>query len=321
MKTFRNLLLLLISQIIGQNQMHAQEVSVKATIDSANITIGDVIHLTLSATYNPQKYQLQFPTIQDTFNHFEVLEKMKVDTNQGRDLNTYTQQIQISNYDSGSWLIPKFNFNVTPLQGGTAYSIPTDSFIVNVNTIPVDTSKPFRPIFGIRSAAMPLQQIILYVAGAIILLALIVFLIYYFIKKQKEKNKNKPKEPEIILQPHEKALRALDALEQKNLWQQGQEKIYHTELTDLIRSYLEEQFTIDCFEKTSSEIISQIKRIKALSTSRQQLRLLFETADMVKFAKSKPTPEQHTECAEIARYVILESYKKIKPIDPILPKN
>lgn len=302
------------------NQCYAQGVRVKAIVDTSKIIIGDAMQLTVSAEYDPTKFQVQLPSIPDTFNHFEIIEKAKIDTSEGRDLRVLSKKIMVSNYDSGIWIIPKFSFEVKPLQGATPFTLFSDSMSIYVNTVAVDTAKPFKPIFGIREAKMPLQQIIMYIVGGIALVAIVLFLLYYIIKKNREKNKQKPVEPEVILLPHEKALRAFDALELKKLWQQGQEKEYHTELTDIIRLYLEEQFSMDCFEKTSSEIISQVKRIKALSTSRQQLRQLFETADMVKFAKSKPTAEQHIDSAELARFVILESYKKIKPIEERLPK-
>jgi Tfp pilus assembly protein PilN len=311
---------LLLIAFATSKQSHAQGVRVKASVDTSKIVIGDAIQLTLNAEYDPTKFQVQLPSIPDTFNHFETIEKARIDTSEGRELRTISKKMFVSNYDSGVWMIPKFGFEVKPLQGSSPFTLFSDSISIYVNTVAVDTAKPFKPIFGIRDAKMPLQQIIMYVVGGIVLLSVLIFLIYYLIKKAKEKNKQKPKEPEVILLPHEKALRAFDALELKKLWQQGQEKEYHTELTDIIRLYLEEQFGMDCFEKTSSEIISQVKRIKALSTSRQQLRQLFETADMVKFAKSKPTAEQHNQSAEMARFVILESYKKVKPIEERLPK-
>jgi hypothetical protein len=83
----------------------------------------------------------------------------------------------------------------------------------------------------------------------------------------------------------------------------------------VVRNYLEEQFGLDCLDKTSSEIIQQVKRIKALATSRQPLRTIFEVADMVKFAKSKPTLDEHEQSLVLAEEFILESYKRIKPIE------
>jgi len=289
----------------------AQDVNVKASINKNQIEIGDAVELKLSATFNPTQTKVQFPIINDTFNHFEVIEKAKSDTVINREKSTITQTIIISNYDSGQWKIPSFTFGILPLQDSVPYILNSDSLLVNVNTIAVDTSKPFMPIMAIREAKMPMKTIVMYVAGIIIIVAILRFLVWYFIKKYREKN-NKPKEKiiEIKLLPHEKAMQNLAQLESQNLWQNGQEKIYHTLLTDTIRTYLEEQFNMDVFEKTSSELMQQIKKQKALSNSRQAVRSIFETADLVKFAKNKPSEEEHLQSMELAREIILESYKK-----------
>jgi hypothetical protein len=292
----------------------AQDVKVKASVDTARILIGDAIKLTLSAEYDPSKFKVQFPLPNDTFNHFELVEKGKPDTIAGRENSVITQQLTITHFDSGQWYIPAFGFIISPLQGQTPYSLLTDSIPVMVNTIAVDTSKPFKPIYEIREARMPLIQKMKYIAAALLAAALAGLLIFYLIKKYRNKNKQTvAAENEIKLPPHEKALQAFESLEAAQWWLEGREKDYHTALTDIMRTYLEEQFSLDCFEKTSSEIISQVKKTRALSNCRKELRHIFETADMVKFAKSTPSADQHAECLQLAKEVIVESYKKIKP--------
>lgn len=322
MKTALKILITCLVFLPGILPAQAQNVQVKATIDTARILIGDAIKLTLSADYDPTKVNVQFPILNDTFNRFEVVEKNKPDTGTGRANNQITQQIIITHFDSGRWYIPAFAFTVSPLQGQNPYTLLTDSLPVMVNTLSVDTAKPFKPIYDIREASMPLQQILKYVALAVLALVLCGLLIFYLIKKYRNKNKGTATAETVIkLPPHEKALQSYSELQSKQLWQQGFEKDYHTALTDIMRSYLEEQFSLDCFEKTSSEIISQVKKTRALSNCRKQLRHIFETADMVKFAKSTPTPEQHDECLQLAKEVIIESYKKIKPLEEPLADN
>jgi hypothetical protein len=289
----------------------AQDIQVKASINKNQIEIGDAVKLNLSATFNPTQAKVQFPYVSDTFNHFEVIEKAKLDTVNTKEKNTITQTIIISNYDSGLWKIPSYSFQILPLQGGVPYTMSSDSLFVKVNTIVVDTSKPFMPIMAIREAKMPTKIIVMYVIAVIFGLAILGLLIWYGVKKFREKNnKDKVKIQEIKLLPHDKAMQNLVQLEAQNLWQAGQEKIYHTLLTDTIRTYLEEQFNMDVFEKTSSELMQQIKKQKALSNSRQALRTIFETADLVKFAKNKPTEEEHLKSMELAKEMVLESYKK-----------
>ncbi|MBK7764522.1 MAG: hypothetical protein IPI46_14475 [Bacteroidetes bacterium] len=289
----------------------AQNVKVKSRIDSTSILIGNQFQFTLSSTYNPQQVKVLFPTIPDSFNHFEVVQRSKIDTSFGRDENTYTQNFTLTNFDSGAWQIPSFHFDIQSLQGDTIAPQFSDSFLVQVNTIAVDTSQPFKPIFGIRSAKMPVQQMILYVLGIALLLVVLGVLIWYIRKRMKANKKSEVIVPEKIILPHEKALQTLSQIEKEALWQHQQEKIYHTQLTDAMRTYLEEQFNIDCFEKTTTEIIYQVKRNKAFNNSRQALRSIFETADMVKFAKSKPSDDEHVKSLELAVEVVKETYKKV----------
>lgn len=298
-----------------------QEVKIKAQLDSANVLIGDQIHLQLSAKYNPQNYRVQFPNLPDTFQHFEVIERSKMDTVIEREQSTFKQTITLTSFDSGQWKIPPQNFAIQSLKGDAPVFQQSDSFIVSVNTVAVDTAQPFKPIFGIKGATMPLSQILLYIALGILIAVLLGLLIWYLIRRAKNKPQKDNLPPLVILPPHEKAMQDLKNLEEQKLWQNQQEKAYHTQLTDIVRNYLEAQFEMDCFDKTSNEIMQQVKKLKALATSRQALRTIFETADMVKFAKSKPSAEEHEQSLELAKDMISESYKKFQSQQPSNPAS
>ncbi len=306
--------LLLSIFLVMTKMLFSQNVNIKTSIDTAQIIIGDPIQLTLKATFDPQNFIIHLPHIDDTFNHFEVVEIQKPDTTQAEKLSTITQKIIITNFDSGAWYLPVLEYKISPLNGTNPYTMFSDSIRVQVQTIATDTSKPFKPIFGIREVNRPIQQIIQYVLIGLIALAAILFLIYYLRKKAKQKQ-SKPKPIEPTLLPHEKALKQINHLKAENAWQNQNQKQYFTELTDVVRTYLEEQFQIDSFEKTSAEIISQVKKIKALSTSRQALRNLLDLADVVKFAKGKPTEDECLQTLEQSKQIIIESYKKVKPIE------
>lgn len=71
-------------------------------------------------------------------------------------------------------------------------------------------------------------------------------------------------------------------------------KAYYTELTDIVRIYLENEFEVDAMEMTSDEIKNAIKNITVIHVSDQ--KKLVETmnaADLVKFAKSKPLQHEN----------------------------
>jgi hypothetical protein len=129
------------------------------------------------------------------------------------------------------------------------------------------------------------------------LIAGIAALIYWYIKKRQQ---NKIEE-EIYKTPIEKATSLLDTLEKKELWQQGEIKAYYSELTDIVRNYIEEAIEIPAMESTTSELIeglqmaSKKKRMKLSKETFDNLLTVLKQADLVKFAKSKPMDFEITE--------------------------
>lgn len=95
--------------------------------------------------------------------------------------------------------------------------------------------------------------------------------------------------PQVTLvPPYDEAMARLDELKNRQLWQSGQEKTYYTELTDILRNYIDRRFGINAMEMTSSQIISTLRRNKETKAVNEQLGQILEIADFVKFAKVKP---------------------------------
>jgi large-conductance mechanosensitive channel len=290
--------------LLFANNLVAQDVQVDTKVNVNSILIGDQINLELSTTCNPLTHKVIFPEIPDTFNHFEVVSK-SLDTSSTRETSTLRERLIITSFDSGKWEIPALQYDIQPLDGSEPFTKVTPAILIQVNTVQVDTSKPFMPIYEIRSAKMPTSVLIMYIVGAIIIALIIGFLIWFLIKTLRDKNaKPNSKIPEIILTPYERARLSLTEIESQKLWQHGEEKRYHTDLSDTIRTYLENQFNIDCFEKTSSEIIKSIRKIKALKDCIPMIKEVFELSDMVKFAKSHPTSEEHELSLEKTKSII-----------------
>ena len=89
------------------------------------------------------------------------------------------------------------------------------------------------------------------------------------------------------LPPHQQAMNEIERIKSEKIWQKGQPKDYYTELTDTLRQYIKDRFGFNAMEMTSTEIIDKLLETndkEALS----DLRVLFQTADLVKFAKHNP---------------------------------
>ncbi len=113
--------------------------------------------------------------------------------------------------------------------------------------------------------------------------------------------------------PYEVASAALRELKSKKLWEQGMEKEYFTELTDIIRVYLYGRFGINAMEMTSRQILGSLKNNKETKDKREYIRQIVNMADFVKFAKVRPLPEDNIASYDNAVKFVEET----KPLPPV----
>ncbi len=104
---------------------------------------------------------------------------------------------------------------------------------------------------------------------------------------------------------HEVALQRLAQLEAKELWQKGEIKAYQSELTYVLRAYLEDRFSLQALEATTAEICQDFKKHGLDEDGR--MRTVMETADMVKFAKAMPPQNVHAEALDAVRHFVEET--------------
>jgi cytochrome c-type biogenesis protein CcmH/NrfG len=86
------------------------------------------------------------------------------------------------------------------------------------------------------------------------------------------------------LLPHQKALQQIEQIKADKMVASENSKEYYTKLTDTIRKYIEERYGFNAMEMTSSEIIDHLMATQD-ENALSELRHLFLTADLVKFAK------------------------------------
>ncbi len=245
------------------------------------------------------RQRLQWAVIPDTFNHLEVVERGRIDTIKQGNLTTYRQRLLITGFDSGVYKIPAFVFPVIP-NSGAAYTMQSDSFDLVVQTVPVDTTKAFKPIKGVMYVKSNWLDYLWYIIGALIFLGLFAFVIIYFARKKK--SKPAPKAPEESLQDY--TLRMLRRVEAQQLWQKKQVKQYYVELTDIVRNYIELRFKTQVLELTTDELLNKVEMSPELYPHYYTLSTILHTADLAKFAKAEPLPQEHMEAMEKAKQFV-----------------
>jgi hypothetical protein len=297
-------LFLFIALFIFSASSFAQgDASVTARMDSRQILVGDPARLFIEVRHNPAVSKVQWPILADTFNHLEITEKGKIDTVKEGGNTLYRQRLLITGFDSGVFKIPAFQFAVTP-SSGTPYVLQTDSFALLVQTVPVDTTKEFKPIKNIILVQPNWWEKYLW---ALVVFFGLIFLVILFVVLyvRKKPVAIKPKAPEVPLQ--DRVLKQLAELEAQQLWQKGQTKEYYVQLTDIVRNYIEARFSTSAMELTTDDLLFKVQHHRDLQPYYNMLSAILHTADLAKFAKGQPLPQEHFDAMEHAKQFVATS--------------
>ena len=203
-------------------------------------------------------------------------------------------KLLLTSFDSGYYKLPLM-VALTP-QGDTIY---LDSPFLDVTYSQVDTANfVMHPLKKQMKYPVTVDEIMPWAALAVAL-AVLGYLIYRYIKRRKENGgmfgKPEPQDP-----PHIIALRELDRIRGEQLWQNGEEKLFYTGVTDALREYIEARYGVSAMEKTTSEIMEDLSDKKIEPRYYKELEGLFKTADLVKFAKYVPQSAENEEVIPMA---------------------
>lgn len=269
--------------------------------DSTNILIGDQLKLRL-AVKHPKGLKVPMPVIKDSIGNMDFIAASKIDTIVEPTDEIYVQQYVVSAYDSGLFHagpVVVFYKNGT----GAVDSAISNVVDVNVTTLPVDTTRPFKAIKAPLDVPINWMEYLPYIIGAFVLLNLLVGAYLWFKKYRKQKPaiaaRPLPKDP-----PHIWARKELKKLDDERLWQTDQVKLYYSRLTEILRLYLEYRYKWLALESTTEEIEVEMANYNLKEKAKENLLQILRTADLVKFAKMLPAPDQNIKAMESANKFI-----------------
>ena len=285
----RNSILILTLLLLWSATVSAQTAVIKSTIDSTQLLIGEQtkIHIEIAADKDAQ---LQLPLQADTLmKGIEVLEISKIDTTDiGNGRVQFKYDFLVTSFDSALYLLPPFR-----LISGTDTSY-SNELALKVSTLPVDTeSGQFYDIKDVAEPEFVIWDYVDYILYPFLALLLIALAIYFWYRVRTKKTLLPFKREVVVLPPHVIALKELDNIKAKKLWQQSRVKEYHSETTDTLRLYLEKRFNISAMELTSGEILDKLKGISDTDYAYDNLKQILLLADVVKFAKYQPLPDEN----------------------------
>ncbi len=271
--------------------LHAQNLTVGARIDSTVIVIGGQTALTFEINQKPGKKVIA-PLFSDTIiGGIEIVEPLKADTTKADNGNILIKhRYVVTSFEDSLLYIPHYPF---VMDGDTVWSKSLSLKVVQPFQIDTASNQiaDIKPVMD-----PPFNWKAFWRIAAIVLLILIIgVLMYILIRKLIQK---KPifenATPEPVLPPYVVALAELDRIRNEKAWQQNRTKQFHTDITDVLRVYIEKVYDVPCMEMTSEEIISNLNHLKFENkTVYSALQQILKLADLVKFAKWDATPDEH----------------------------
>jgi len=281
--------------ILAGSPSLAQNVTATARLDTGAMLIGDHVGLKLKLDA-PSGTQVIWPSMPDTIlGNIIVIGRSKVDSSFSKDRKslTLTQELNLTCFDSGVYTIPQIPFRYRILPDTAVKTASTGLSMLLVHTLKVDTTNAIKPIKGPLSIPITFREMLPWILGGLAVLALAALLFWYLRKRKKHEPLIQVRQ-KMKLQPHEKALQDLEKLRIRKLWQEGKVKEYHSELTDILRIYIEESFGIPAMESTTYEIISDLRKRTGFSRAVvEKAERILSIADMVKFAKAVPVASEN----------------------------
>jgi len=293
-----------------------QKITVNAKLDSTVLWIGDQAKLTFEVSQQPNQ-KVIMPIFSDTIvGGLELVAPVKMDTVKNADGHIQVNQTYtVTAFQDSLLYIPPFPF----VSGSDTVWSKSLSLKV-VQPFQIDTAA--NTITDIKPVLEPKFDWLGLIKTIFIILLIAVLLIgaYILIRKLVQKKpvfesiKKEPEKPAHVV-----ALGELDRIKNEKLWQQGRLKEFHTQLTDVIRVYIEKNFHVNSMEMTSEEILESLRIVQLEQKSAfLGLKQILQLADLVKFAKWNALPDEN-ELSLMNAYLFVNQTKveEVKPLEVI----
>jgi hypothetical protein len=282
--------------------------SIEAKLDTAEILVGEQTHLRLIADGVNNPTAIEWPDFRATLpSEIELIETSAAKRISGTE-DRYELSLLITSWDSGYYAIAPIPIRYL----GEASE--TEALLFTVNNVQIDLQEGPKSIKDIYEEPFNLLDWLQNNWTLVILALLGLALIYLLIRLSKRKHISVPKEKVVItLLPHEQALKELEKLESKKSFREKNKKPFYSELTRILRAYLEDRFFVPAPEQTTEETLQSLTYLSLDQEWQDHFKSMLRTADRVKFAKERTNDT-------IAEQLLVRSKEFVLATQPI-PKS
>jgi hypothetical protein len=298
----------------GTNFALAQ-VNVNAKLNTQEILIGDQVRLTVQISL-PTDLKFKAVKIKEALQavpKIELVQKGTLLTVAQSPQQILEQQYLLSSYEAGTYQIPAITVDYE--EGGFIKSASAIAGLqLKVNSIPVNPERDtLRAIKNINREEVRFSDFLMPILIVLFLLGLVVFTILYLSRRRRKRQSEIYTPPPPPPPAHETALAKLAELEQSGLLEKSEVNEFQTQLTYILREYLEGQYGINALESTTDDILESLRNIPIPEEWRMPLRQMLQTADLVKFAKAQPPLSFHLEALSSVKTFVEQTHTGTEP--------
>ncbi|MEX0812583.1 MAG: BatD family protein [Chitinophagales bacterium] len=306
-------LLLFIGGMLSPLEAMAQ-LRLKAELERDSILIGEQIRLKYTALRS-DKEEIEWPAFVKKIKTADGSEIEIIDQSELKIINEDGGQVReeqefiITAFDSGYYVIPPAVFSWKKETDTSWRKEDSEALLLSVYTVDTDAESGPKALkdpldMPFKIAEIKYQLMI----AALVLLLLIAAYIWWKKRPKKEPVVPEP-EPEPEIPPYQKAMQRMKLLEEKKLWQSGEIKAFYSELSEILRGYMEERYDFPALESTTDEITERLYRKDIDRQLKISVKEFLVLSDLVKFAKSMPQEDEHRQSFK----VVLEFLRSTKP--------
>jgi hypothetical protein len=263
------------------------------TADTAKIRFGEPVTLTLSMQYKAKGgyVNITWPQLPDSLpggvymtgqKPLDTLPIVKDDPG----FTLRRQEFTVTAFDSGVFTAGPF---AVVINGDSVFS---NDISFSVLPMAVDTSKGIKDIKEITDVPYSLLDWLLdykyYIIGGLLAIAAIITTIIYIRRRRKKRQTDPVIPPPVIIPAHELALKKLRQLKDDRSWLRNDLKLFYSDVTAIVREYIEERYKVPAMEQTSAELLHSLKHSSCPPAEKDRLAKVLTIADLVKFARQQP---------------------------------
>ena len=265
---------LLLTGLVIHALLTFAQASVEVKIDPIEMMIGEQARVTMTVQAT-EGAKIEMPVFQPRQQIVAGVEVINIEHPTDHSL-----LLTLTSFDGNLYYLPPFKVKVN------GKTVESKSLALKVVEVEVDTTK-LDKFFGPKDVQdNPFQWSDWSLSFWLSILILVLLAISYYLYLRLRDNKPVIARIKIVkrLLPHQKAMKEIEQIKADKMVSSENQKEYYTKLTDTLRKYIEERYGFSAMEMTSTEII---ERLTADDDQQglSELRQLFMTADLVKFAK------------------------------------